>query len=1037
MFRCLAFVTSSPPRTPQPPVPSEALLKEVLEAMESLVPRISKLQKSSGPLLVVTEVERRWLAFVEKELGGIVSAFRQSSQPWLGHGLDMAQWLENLKDLSQLLGELIGRYEQDDPLLEALRRRAAHCVHRANPRVSYGGILSAAEELYSAAMDPHIHVLKCGAPADGFVADVPEGRLGRPAGAEDGQLSAASGGLHKGLDSVAVSGGLPLVGMDGPAKKLLWCLKDDDDDKRRRVVSILGPAGVGKTTLATQVIQQRLQLQPGGRGFQCCATAHVPWGAGTKEFLYHILRQINGAEALRQGQHAGLTRDDLMYSIRNYLQNKRYIILIDDMRDMSYWEHLQRLFPNNNLGSRIVITTRVRNVALSSFSSYGGRVLKMKPLNPSDSESLLCTKALSSPSDGLPVNLKIFWEDILWRCQGIPLFITGMADWLRQQVMQPDISKSCSMEKDPCWRLKQFEEALYPTYSGLPFKLRFLSMYVSMLPHGYKFKKHHLIMKWLNEQLSNRGSWVQSEHQAEECFSQLVDRYIITPVAEDSGRSVDEDEACYWQVNHFMMQLLAAKSAENGFIYTTTTLIATEDRAPARLALHLPDENLPELLKQKDLSRTRSLALSISVDQIPFDKFINLVILDLEGSEDLKDEDVQKICSSKMFLLAYLSIRNTRVRRLPPEIKELWRLRVLDISHTKMNELPEELFELELLSRLDLRSTQIGHLPEQIGRVQSSLQHLLVGGEEMVNLVETETRIPEDISRVGTLETLATVNLSEYPVSFVKSLGDLARLRVLAVTWSFQQCSDRTYQEALQSSIEKWKQLESLTIHCGLGCSMEFVELISDPPKKLQKFKVTDGIFCSVPQWIKGLEHLAFLEITVCKLAPVDVHILGNLDELRCLVLGLEFIPRHEIMIANIGFRKLLRFSVTCLMPWLIFRIGAMPELQYLQLNLRASSTRTSVPSGINNLRSLSEVDLRYNAWYVNSTGVEVIVKAVKSEVAKHRNPIDLFINGIQDEDVQAVEEMTETATDETQTRVDAEAKGIARAVHEVVIYRF
>ena len=32
----------------------------------------------------------------------------------------------------------------------------------------------------------------------------------------------------------------------------------------------------------------------------------------------------------------------------------------------------------------------------------------------------------------------------------------------------------------------------------------------------------------------------------------------------------------------------------------------------------------------------------------------------------------------------------------------------------------------------------------------------------------------------------------------------------------------------------------------------------------LEKFKVTAGRFASVPPWIDGLEHLAFLQITVC-----------------------------------------------------------------------------------------------------------------------------------------------------------------------------
>lgn len=45
-----------------------------------------------------------------------------------------------------------------------------------------------------------------------------------------------------------------------------------------------------------------------------------------------------------------------------------------------------------------------------------------------------------------------------------------------------------------------------------------------------------------------------------------------------------------------------------------------------------------------------------------------------------------------------------------------------------------------------------------------------------------------------------------------------------------------------------------------------------------RKFKITTERFVKVPQWIGGLEHLAFLHITLCKLESNDVKILGHLQ---------------------------------------------------------------------------------------------------------------------------------------------------------------
>jgi hypothetical protein len=44
--------------------------------------------------------------------------------------------------------------------------------------------------------------------------------------------------------------------------------------------------------------------------------------------------------------------------------------------------------------------------------------------------------------------------------------------------------------------------------------------------------------------------------------------------------------------------------------------------------------------------------------------------------------------------------------------------------------------------------------------------------------------------------------------------------------------------------------LKSLTIHCGLGCSMEFLGSLSDPPMLLEMLKVIAVRFPIVPRSI-------------------------------------------------------------------------------------------------------------------------------------------------------------------------------------------
>nr|CAB3490266.1 unnamed protein product [Digitaria exilis]CAB3503016.1 unnamed protein product [Digitaria exilis] len=186
-------------------------------------------------------------------------------------------------------------------------------------------------------------------------------------------------------------------------------------------------------------------------------------------------------------------------------------------------------------------------------------------------------------------------------------------------------------------------------------------------------------------------------------------------------------------------------------------------------------------------------------------------------------------------------------------------------------------------------------------------------------------------------------------------------------------------------------------------------------PRNLEKFKVTVGRFAGVPLWFPRPVHLCFVQITRCKLEAHDLDILRDLPKLECLVLGLDFIPKEAIVIQNEGFRELQRLSIECPVPWLTFESGAMPMLTYLQLEFNASPTSQGCfPTGISNLRRLAKVALWYNVRYANSSSVKRTVGAVREEVAKCRNAtqmVSLFINGAEQDDVQAVVEETESAT--------------------------
>ncbi|CAD6256352.1 unnamed protein product [Miscanthus lutarioriparius] len=127
----------------------------------------------------------------------------------------------------------------------------------------------------------------------------------------------------------------------------------------------------------------------------------------------------------------------LVRLVSECLRNKRYFVIIDNIWEASDWEEIKGTFPNNDLDSRILITTRCTSIAWACCSdSYDSLVHEMKPLSEVDSERLLLAKAVGSADGCLPNNMKLLCDEILRKCDGIPLFIIGMADWLKEQRLQ-------------------------------------------------------------------------------------------------------------------------------------------------------------------------------------------------------------------------------------------------------------------------------------------------------------------------------------------------------------------------------------------------------------------------------------------------------------------------------------------------------------------------------------------------------------------------------------------------------------------------
>ncbi|TVU44048.1 hypothetical protein EJB05_03475, partial [Eragrostis curvula] len=142
-----------------------------------------------------------------------------------------------------------------------------------------------------------------------------------------------------------------LVGIDVPRNELVeWLIGDTDLVKQLyRVASIVGFGGLGKTTLAIQVYQS-IKSQ-----YDCTAFVSVSRNPNISKILTDLLWQVldtSNPRSKYQKQRIKGIREDLEFKIlqeyhhlvriiREYLQDKRYFIIIDDIWSKQAWEFIQ------------------------------------------------------------------------------------------------------------------------------------------------------------------------------------------------------------------------------------------------------------------------------------------------------------------------------------------------------------------------------------------------------------------------------------------------------------------------------------------------------------------------------------------------------------------------------------------------------------------------------------------------------------------------------------------------------------------------
>ncbi|XP_009611209.1 putative late blight resistance protein homolog R1C-3 [Nicotiana tomentosiformis] len=286
--------------------------------------------------------------------------------------------------------------------------------------------------------------------------------------------------------------------------------------KELDIVPIVGMSGLGKTTLATKLYSHETVIQHYDVRSWCCITQVYD----RKEVLLKIWRGLGMLNtAKKENDHTELADE-----LRNFLKGKRYLIVVDDLWSVDAWDDLRTIFPDDNKGSRLVLITRLDEVAC--YASTNPHHLR----NLTEDESWeLLKKIVFEDQERCPDELEVIGNEIATSCSGLPLAIVLISGLLTRREKEEDYWKeiALNLSTNLFHDVKWLMEVIELSYNDLPHHLRPCFLYFGTFSEDAQIPVHKLIQSWICEGFIPYNELKSMDHVATDYLMDLVGRNLV------------------------------------------------------------------------------------------------------------------------------------------------------------------------------------------------------------------------------------------------------------------------------------------------------------------------------------------------------------------------------------------------------------------------------------------------------------------------------------------------------------------------------
>ncbi|GKV50732.1 hypothetical protein SLEP1_g57430 [Rubroshorea leprosula] len=611
-------------------------------------------------------------------------------------------------------------------------------------------------------------------------------------------------------------------------------------------ISIVGMAGIGKTTIAKSVYMKAKEEKL----YDLAAWVCVSEDFNDQIILQEMLEHFDCGAAPRNSINA------LLEDLAKKLENKTFLLILDDVwnedpyKGKSFNSCLSKILKTT--GSSIVITTRSGKVA-SAMESVPMQRHGMEGL-PDDVCWLIIKEKFLTSSTGTSMtpDLEAIGQDIAKKCGGLPLVASVIGGTLSRQTSADEWK---NIRDDKAWNLKSRDgdeilSILKISFNHLTSPLKKCFSYCSIFAKDFVIEKDDLVQLWMAQGFLDQPneSSMTMEDVGNDYFSDLLSNSLFQDVNRDKDGNI---RSC--KMHDTVHDLALSVSEGDTFVWETGCIIDQDAKIRHLRVKH--DKNERPIIPRAVAQRLHSL-------------FLEEVDVFISSASDLKS-------------LRALKMVGAQGEQLPIILGKLKHLKYLDLSGGKIKTLPKSFFKLYKLQTLRLRWCFSLQMSDEM-RNLISLRHFYFDNTELM---------PRDIGHLTSLQTLPLFVVSRANLDQLGCLSQLGgALKIYILEFPRVMSS-----EAVKANLDKKTKLYELEVewsgYTEHYSSYEVLEGLR-PPSNLKHLNIYGYNGEKFPSWLETGVNFFGNSSALNNLLTLKLY---NCNE--CVeILSLGFIPKLEYL---------------------------------------------------------------------------------------------------------------------------------------------